>query len=188
MLLTHIVGVVSTYGGMEQRGWLCHRSNCRELAFALQASANGNRDAEFLSLSFRAELEEVRDKALAREKNKGSGPKATALKTAVDAGASSSSLEPRFNKLHEAKAKAAKAKAAKAKSKAKAAAAKPGADQKALQSKYAAAAESSGSEDGTGSDGDDDSIDLRLKHGPAPSTPPSTSGRRWPKRRRSRCC
>ena len=81
-------------------GWLCHRSNCRELAFALQASRNGNPDAQCLYRDFRAEVEEVRDKALAR------GSKATALKTAVAAGASSSSQEPRFDKRHEAKAKA----------------------------------------------------------------------------------
>ena len=87
-------------------GWLCHRSNCRELAFALQASRNGNPDAQYLYRDFRAEVEEVRDKALAREKSKGSGSKATALKTAVAAGASSSSQEPRFDKRHEAKAKA----------------------------------------------------------------------------------
>ena len=137
-------------------GWLCHSSNCRKLAFALQAVAKGNSEAEFLYKMFPEVLEEVRNKALALEKNKGSGPKATGLKTAVDAGASSSSQEPRFDKRHEAKAAAVKAKSG-------------AADRKALHSKYAAAAENSGSGDGTGSDGDD-SLDQRLKSGRALST------------------
>jgi len=50
--------------------------------------AKGNSEAEFLYDHYSVVLEEVRDEALAREKKKGSGQKATALKMAVDAGAS----------------------------------------------------------------------------------------------------
>ena len=122
--------------------------------------AKGNSEAEFLYEIFSEVLEEVRDKALAREKKKKSGPNVTALKTASYAGASSSSLKPRFDKHHGAKAKA-KAAAPKA--------VKSGAVQKALNSKYASAADS-GSWDGTGSDGDG-SLDERITSGRALPTP-----------------
>ena len=122
--------------------------------------AKGNSEAEFLYEIFSEVLEEVRDKALAREKKKKSGPNVTALKTASYAGASSSSLKPRFDKHHGAKAKA-KAAAPKA--------VKSGAVQKALNSKYASAADS-GSWDGTGSDGDG-SLDERINSGRAVPTP-----------------
>jgi len=131
--------------------------------------AKGNSEAEFLYDHYSVVLEEVRDEALAREKKKGSGQKATALKMAVDAGASSSSPLPRFDKHHMTKSKA-KAKPAAAKAKPAAAKAKA-MSEKAIHSKYkAAAAGSSVSGYGTGSDGDC-SLDERITSGRALPTP-----------------
>ena len=123
--------------------------------------AKGNSDADFLYENFPEVLEEVRDKALARDKKKKSGPNVSALKTASYAEPSSSSLKPRFDKHHGAKAKAKAPPPPKA--------AKSGADLKALHSKYGSAPDS-GSWDGTVSDADG-SIDERINSGQTPPTP-----------------
>ena len=93
---------------------------------------------------------------------------------AVDAGASSSSPLPRFDKHHMTKSKA-KAKPAAAKAKPAAAKAKA-MSEKAIHSKYkAAAAGSSVSGYGTGSDGDC-SLDERIASGRALPTPGEKNG------------